>query len=112
MEIFGNYEQHTHSGIDSQRVRFKSLQGISDTKVNYDPPSIASGSSVTQNFTVKGARIQDFVMISPPYDLQGIQVTGYVGTSNIVTAVLSNGSANAINLSAGTSWIIKLIKSN
>ena len=111
-ELFDNLEQHQHTGTDSQRVSFRNLRGVSDTKVNYDPPSINSGSAVTQNFTVQGARFKDFVLVSAPYSLQGVQVTGAVSAANVVTLSLFNGSTNIINLSQGTSWIIKLVKSN
>ncbi len=107
---FSPLEQHTHNGIDSQKMNSKNLLGVLDTKVNYDPSNIVSGSAITQNFTVAGARMKDFVLVSAPYDLQGIQITGYVSTTNIVTLALSNGSANAVNLGAGTAWIIKVIK--
>ena len=101
--------RHVHTGLDSQRSTFTDLAGVLDTRANYDPPNIIAGSAVTTDFTVKAARFGDFVLVSELYDLQGIQLTGYVSGAGTVTAVFYNGSANAVNLGTGT-VTIRLIK--
>ena len=103
--------RHSHTGVDSPLIDFKSLDGIRDTRVTYNPGELSSGSSEIISFTVTGARLGDFISVSAPYDLQGIMINPYVQASNIVSINLYNsrpaGSA-AVNLASGT-WIIKKI---
>lgn len=76
---------------------------------NIDPPSIAAGAQATAAVTVNGAAFGDYVMVSAPYDLQGVGAHGYVSAANTVTVLLKNGTAAAVDLPAGT-WKIKVLK--
>ena len=112
MTLFQLDERHNHDGINSARLRMKNLSDVQDTRVSYNPGNITAGSAEITDFTVGGARLGDFVLVSAPYDLQTIQVTGYVASSGTVTLNLYNSGDAAVNLGQGTAWIVKLIKSN
>jgi len=101
--------RHAHTGTDSPLVSFKDLEGAQDIRVTYNPGNIANGSAEITNLTVTGARLGDFVLISAPYDLQTIQATGHVQSSNTVAVHLQNNGTAAVNLASGT-WVVKLIK--
>lgn len=109
-DIFSVSPRHRHTGIDSEQVKFSDLSDISDTRVSFNPPNIISGSAITSDFSVLGARFGDFVIVSHGADLQGVQATGYVSGAGTVTLALYNGSAQAVDLEASTAWIIRLIK--
>lgn len=104
--------RHSHTGTDSPLVNFNDLDGVTNLRVTYNPIELSSGSTEIKAVTFTGARLGDFVLVSAPYDLQGINVNPYVQSSNVVALHLYNsnpsGSA-AINLVSGT-WVIKLLK--
>lgn len=82
------------------------LQGTA----TYDPPSLATGASATSgNITVAGAELGDFVLVSAPYDLQGIQATGYVSAANTCKIQLFNNTGGTIDLASG-SWRVRALK--
>ena len=78
------------------------------TTGTWDPASVASGSTVTTTLTVSGASLGDFTLASFSLSLQGMQLTSYVSSSNTVTAVLSNLTGSAVDLSSGTLSVIVL----
>jgi len=81
--------------------------GLMEGAATWDPPSIASGSQASTTLTVSGASLGDYVQsISFSLDLQGLILTGYVSTSNTVTAVLTNLTGAAVNLSSGTIRVV------
>lgn len=76
----------------------------------YNPGNIASGAGeVSGAVTVTGAAFGDAVDVAAPYDLQGIQATGYVSAADTVRIKLSNDTGSAIDLASG-SWKIKVRK--
>lgn len=76
----------------------------------YDPGSLASGSGETSpSFTVTGAELRDFILVSAPYDLQGVTAFGYVDATNSVKIRLENNTGATVDLSSGT-WYIRVIK--
>ena len=77
--------------------------------VTLDPTSLVTDTEATMTATVTGAALGDFVIIAPPYDLQGIMVTGYVSAANTVTIRLRNGTAGTIDLASGE-WKIRIYK--
>lgn len=109
MELFGNFEQHIHNGTDSKQIDFKDLLGVIDAKITYNPGSLIDGAGETADFTVKGARLGDFVLISAPYNLQGIIATGYVKASDTISIRLQNETGGTIDLASG-SWRARVIK--
>ena len=104
--------RHSHTGTDSPRVDYKDLESINELRTTYNPSELSSGSTEIKAVTFGGARLGDFVLVSAPYNLQGINVNPYVQSNNTIALHLYNsnpsGSA-AINLASGT-WVIKLLK--
>ena len=70
--------------------------------VAWDAASIAVGAMEAQNITVTGAAPGDFALVSMGIDVLDLTLTGTVTTSNVVTAVLANNTAGAVDLSSGT----------
>lgn len=76
----------------------------------WDPGSLVDGAGETSSsITVTGAALGDFVMVSAPYDLQGITCNGYVSSSNNVKIRIQNETGVTIDLASGT-WRVKVIK--
>jgi hypothetical protein len=67
----------------------------------YDPPNLNSGDITTTTISIPSAQLGDFVYTSFSNDLQGITVSGYVSSAGVVTVVLFNGTAGAIDLASG-----------
>lgn len=81
---------------------------ITDTSTNnrvgvttVDPASIANGATFGFAIVVSGAAVGDFVLVAPPYQIQGLQMTTYVSNANEVTVVLRNDTGAAIDLASG-----------
>jgi hypothetical protein len=51
----------------------------------------------------------DFVLVSAPYDLQGITCNGYVSAANAVKIRIQNETGGTIDLASGT-WKAKVLK--
>ncbi len=82
------------------------LQG----SATWNPGSLNDGVGETSSgITVTGAALGDFVLVSAPYDLQGITCNGYVSATNTVTIRLQNETGGTIDLASGT-WKVKVIK--
>jgi len=76
----------------------------------FDPPSIASGAgAVSSDITVTGAALGDIVLVTAPYDLQGIMAFGYVSAANKVKISLFNPTSSTVNLASGK-WKIKVLR--
>ncbi|NDD53424.1 hypothetical protein EBZ39_06040 [bacterium] len=85
-------------------------QEILTASFTYNPGNIASGAGeVSGPITVTGAAFGDVVDVAAPYDLQGMQATGYVSAADTVRIKLSNDTGGAIDLASG-SWKIKVRK--
>lgn len=77
----------------------------------WNPGDLASGSGETSsNITVTGAALGDHVSVFPPYDLQGLTLTGYVSATNTVNARLENQTGGNVNLGNSASWRVKVTK--
>lgn len=101
---------HVHNGTDSAKIRFRDLQKIVYKEATIDPGNLVDGAGATAQVTgVTGANLGDFVLISAPYDLQDITVTGYVQATDVVEIRIQNESGSAIDLASGT-WRILVIK--
>lgn len=75
----------------------------------FDPPSIANGASTNTTVTVTGALVGDMAEVSFTTNLAGLSLTGYVNTTDTVTAVFSNATGSAVDLASGTlrAWVKK-----
>jgi len=101
---------HVHNGTDSPKIRVKDLQKIVYKEATVNPGSLADGVGETVQITgVTGANLGDFVLVSAPYDLQDITVTGYVQATDVVEIRLQNEGAATVDLASGT-WRILVIK--
>lgn len=75
----------------------------------YNPGSLADGAGETSaDITVTGAALGDAVVVNPPYELQGITVTGYVRAANAVVVRVQNESGGVIDLASGT-WFVTVL---
>lgn len=87
--------------LDSKRL-------IASATLN--PIDLADGAGETLSMTCIGAALGDFVLVSAPYDLQDLIVTGYVQSSDTVEIRVQNENNGAnVNLASGT-WKVMVFK--
>jgi hypothetical protein len=67
-----------------------------------DPPLINALGTWTQDIALPGAALGDLLVVSFNISLQGLMLTAYVSNVDLVTLVLFNPTATAIDLSLGT----------
>lgn len=76
----------------------------------YDPAELADGVGATETVSsLVGPTIGDFVLIGPPYDLQGINMSASVSADGSIALRLQNETTGTIDLASGT-WKWKVIK--
>ena len=81
-----------------------------DGAATFNPGAITTGTGVTSAaITVTGAAFGDFVMVSAPYDLQGVDATAYVNAANSVKIRLTNLTGATVTLASGT-WKVRVVK--
>lgn len=103
-------ELHQHTGFDGNKVRFQDIDTIFYKTFTYNPGSLVDGAGETYLVTgVVGATLGDFVLVSAPYDLVGITVTGYVQANSVVAIRVQNESTATVDLASGT-WRVLVIK--
>ena len=78
------------------------LSGFPVVSETWDAGAIADGNHETQDVTVPGASLGDFVMSSFSLDVADLMLTSAVTAANTVTAVLANNTGGSINLDSGT----------
>jgi len=101
---------HNHNGFGSTKIKIEDLDTITQIQTTINPSSLVDGAGETHQVTeVIGAVIGDFVVVSAPYDLQGLTVTSYVQSNNTVEIRIQNETGGTIDLASGT-WRILLIK--
>lgn len=101
---------HFHTGVDISRIQFKDLDRIYYKSATVNPGSLLDGAGETVQITgVTGAALGDFVLVSAPYDLQDITVTGYVQAAGVVEIRIQNEGGATVDLASGT-WRIMVIK--
>ena len=108
-DLESKYKQHQHTGLDVKKILFRDLDTIKYTSITIDPGSLADGAGSTHSVTIEGANLGDFVLVSAPYDLQDVTVTGYVQAQDIVEIRIQNESTGTRDLASGT-WRIIVIK--
>jgi len=81
-----------------------------DGALTWDPALLADGAGETSaSITVNGAELQDFAIVSAPYDLQDMTATAYVQAADTVEIRLQNESGASINLGSGL-WRVRVMK--
>lgn len=103
------FKFHKHTGLDSQKVLFTDLDRVLYNESTINPSSLADGAGETQQITIEGANLGDFVLVSTSYDLEDITVTGYVQSQDTVEIRIQNESGGTVNLGSGT-WRALVIK--
>jgi hypothetical protein len=101
------WENNTTNGADAGTVNNPVMQG----SATWNPGSLGDGVGETSaSITATGAALGDFVLVSAPYDLQGITCNGYVDAAGSVKIRLQNETTGTIDLASGT-WKVKVIRS-
>jgi len=70
----------------------------------WDPGNVLSGAQTTTTVPATGVRLANAapVMAGFDKDLQAMQLTAYVSADDVISVVLRNGTAGAIDLASGT----------
>lgn len=71
-------------------------------------PNTEGAHALSPNITVTGAALGSFVVVAPPYDLQGVIATAYVSAANTVKISLFNPSSGAVSIGSGT-WKVRVL---
>jgi hypothetical protein len=78
--------------------------------ISWNPASLGDGTGETSSaITVTGAAFGDSVDVGIPYDVQGMNVTGYVSAADTVKIRIQNETGGTIDLGAGT-WTVHVRK--
>jgi len=77
----------------------------------WDPISLADGEGITSpsSITMAGVVFGDYIMVSAPYDLQGVTATAYVSGTNSVKIRLQNETGGTVDFASGT-WKVRVIR--
>ena len=78
----------------------------------WNPGSIAAGGYEEKDVTITGAALGDFAVASFSIDIAGLVLTATVTAADTVTCALTNSSAGAIDLAAGTVYALVIKKTN
>lgn len=85
------------------------LSGIISGSATWNPGNLVDGAGETSaSITATGAALGDFVLVSAPYDLQGITCNGYVDAADSVKIRIQNETGGAIDLASGT-WAVRVL---
>lgn len=85
------------------------LAGMVSGSATWDPGNLVDGAGETSaSITATGAALGDFVLVSAPYDLQGVTCNGYVDATNSVKVRLQNETTGAVDLASGT-WRVRVL---
>ncbi len=103
------FKQHKHNGLDGRAIDIQDITNVLYNSYTIDPGSLADGVGETQQVTFTGANLGDFVLVSAPYDLQDITVTGYVQAQDTVEIRLQNESGGTVDLASGL-WRVLIIR--
>ena len=77
-----------------------------NASATWNPANILDGGTLTTTVAVPGAKLGDFAIMSFSNSLQGILSTAYVSADNVVTVLLQNETAGAIDLASGTLSVV------
>ena len=102
----------TISSIDKERdepLQFRGLfRNVVELEAAYDPASVGSNATVTDDVAVQGVHLGDMVLLSIDIDIQDLVLTANVTATDVVTIVLANTTAGAVNLGPSNVHIICL----
>ena len=122
--VVGKYIQTTEVGASIKIRRLSSTSYVIEDMIGtwivqdalltgsttWNPASLADGAGETSaSIAVSGAVLGDFVVVSAPYDLQGITCNGYVDVAGSVKIRIQNETGGVIDLASGT-WKVKVFK--
>ena len=94
--------QVTHAGV-SLATYLESVPSIAiSASSTYDPPAIAAGDTILQNFAITGAQVGDFVQVSFSQALAGCLMQGQITAVNTLTLTIHNPGAGSVNIVSGT----------
>ncbi|MBV8061591.1 MAG: DUF2793 domain-containing protein [Alphaproteobacteria bacterium] len=81
-----------------------------DATFSWTPGTITTASGLTSSaVTLTNAALGDFVLVTAPYDLQGLSATAYVNAAGNVKVRLNNLTGASVTLAAGT-WRVRVLK--
>lgn len=90
--------------------QFQALFDVLYGSAVVDPATAAAGAEVVTSVTVTGAALGDFVMAFPPKDLSALGAYfAVVSGTNTVKIVISNETADHIDIASGT-WRFVLLR--
>jgi hypothetical protein len=108
-DLQGLLVQANVTAADTVKIRLSYPVNYLYATATYDPGSLVDGAGETSSaITVTGAALNDAVLVFPPYDLQGITVTGYVSAVNTVKIRVQNESTATVDLASG-SWQVAVV---
>jgi hypothetical protein len=85
------------------------LAGVISGSATWNPGNLVDGAGETSSsITATGAALGDFVLVSAPYDLQGVTCNGYVDAADSVKVRLQNETGGAVDLASGT-WRVRVL---
>lgn len=93
--------EHNRLIDDLEALRAATAGAILTGTQTIDPASLLDGAGATVTIAVAGCAFGDYVVVSAPYDLQGISVTAYVSAANTVSVRIQNESGGTIDLASG-----------
>jgi hypothetical protein len=97
------------TAADTVKIRLYRDTAMLIASATYNPGSLVDGAGETSAaITVTGAVLNDTVLVYPPYDLQGITVTGYVSAADTVKIRVQNESTATVDLASGT-WQVAVV---
>jgi len=81
------------------------LMGV--VTVTVDLGSVAANTTEEETFTLNGAKVGDFVMVSKPSLTAGIAVcSARVSADDTVAVTIVNPTAGAVDASSSTGWLV------
>lgn len=95
----------------SNRAQFQSIFSEVITyqgAIDFDNAAVGSGTFDSNDITIAGAALGDFVLVSLAVDTVDAAVVGAVTAANTVTVTLLNNTAGAVNLASATGRIVVL----
>jgi len=69
--------------------------------VAYDPPSLASGASVTTSLSASGAAVGDIVTVAFSADTLGADLTARVSAASAISVTFTNNTGGTVDISSG-----------
>lgn len=103
------YQFLTGNSLSGYTAPINALGGVGtyvgpalEGSATYDPPSLTNNTGAVTTVTVLGATLGDKPSASFSLDLQGIQLTAWVSSTNTVSVKFWNNSGGTLDLASGT----------